>query len=244
VTCRYPNKKRHNPRKPVTQAANLDLFIDRGGKGQNTTGGVYGPQELIKIYASVTYRNSPVLNKDVTFSICNSKGDQIAVRVGRTDSSGNATAEFRLPWSDTTTPESVFGTWSILATVDLSESTLNDTVPFNYNYIVTANGIQVPAVVQKLDNVKINVTVDSLSDTPLWTSLSLTVYDEQRVPIACYTVTNTNQAKGSSPVTATITIPSWAFPGQATVYVNILTNTLDNGGVPYNREKTANFQIE
>jgi hypothetical protein len=72
---------------------------------------------------------------------------------------------------------------------------------------------------------------------------TLTIYDAQEVPIGYYTVTNTNHAKGSSPITVTVNIPFWAFQGQATIYVNVLPNLPDNGGVPYSSEKTATFKI-
>jgi hypothetical protein len=73
-------------------------------------------------------------------------------------------------------------------------------------------------------------------------TVTITVYDSDDVPIyACLnTVENPSTTTSTS---TTFTIPTWAFVGKATVYVNILTNNPLDGGVPICPQLTANFQI-
>ena len=108
--------------------------------------------------------------------------------------------------------------------------------------MATTNGIQLPTSAPRQSIVKINVTVQNISNKPTWSTLSVTIYDEVNVPI-CSFITSNNTAVGNSIVKATVTIPTWAFVGKATVYIDILTNTPSADGVPYCPEKVANFQI-
>ncbi len=226
-----------------SQLSNIDVFTSKGGIGANVAGGVFAPQELVKVSAQVKYRGVGLANKDVAFAIKNPKGEAIGIRVIRTNATGFANVEFRPPWSDTN-PESIFGIWLVTASVDVPQRVINDTVSFNFNYIITTKGIQLPASVQRSNNLPINVTINSINDTPLWSTLAITIYDEANVPIGFVTVENTNQIKGNITLSKTISIPTWAFPGQATAYIDILTNLPDKGGIPYCQETTVKFNIQ
>ena len=230
---------------PKGQAAGtIDVYLDRGGKGPNTSSGPYGPQESINMYAFVTYHNASIVNEDVVFTIYSSNGSVAAVRGARTDSIGIANAQFRLPWPDTNTPESVFGNWKIIGAVNFPSTSLNDTVGFSYNYIITPVTIQAPATAHKGTTVPINVTLYSINNQPLPSTIALTIFDSQKVPVGYNTLSIPTTSPGNSTFTETISIPTWAFLGQATIYVNVLTNSADNGGLPYSREATAAFQIQ
>ncbi|MCW3983832.1 MAG: cohesin domain-containing protein [Candidatus Bathyarchaeota archaeon] len=225
-------------------AGAIDIFLDRGGKGQLASSGPYGPQELINLSALVTYRNASVMNQDVVFTVYDGQKSIVAVRSARTGSDGLATAQFRLPWPNTSTPQSVFGNWSISATVNLADSILNDTVAFTYNYIITSKNIQPPATVHRSENATINITISSINNLPLSSTVVVTIYDSQKVPIGSYLISKTVQASGVTIFAQTITIPTWAYLGQATIYLNILTDTVENGGLPYCPEATSNFTIQ
>jgi hypothetical protein len=116
-------------------------------------------------------------------------------------------------------------------------------VTFNLNYLIITQGVQIPASVQRSTGLPINVTINSLNDEPTWSTLTITIYDEANVPVAFSKVENTNQTKGNITISRTINIPSYAFIGQATVYVDILTKMPDQGGIPYCKETAIKFQI-
>jgi hypothetical protein len=227
----------------VRDVTKVDVFTDKGGRSAGTNSDAYGPQELIKIYAFVTYRDAPVVNKDVAFSIRNQNGDLIDLRVARTNTTGYAYADYRLPWPDSSTPEVMFGTWSIVGSVDVSQIVVTDNIHFVFNYLINTNGIQMPAAVQRQSSTTVSITIQSISNSAIWSSVSITVYDEAKVPISYAVINNPSQTTGSSIITATLTIPSWAYIGKATVYVDVLTGPPSAGGVPYCPEKIANFQI-
>ncbi len=220
----------------------LDVFTNIGGVGSNVNCSAFGPQELIKVYALVSFHNVAVANKDVAFEIKNPSGTVIGMRVARTNSSGYAYVDFRLPWADP--PSTSFGFWSITGSVDVSQVVLTDTVSFAYNYILTVDSIRLPASTKRETSIPINVTLNSISDLSILSRLAITIYDEAKVPVGFFTVEKTNIAKGKTTIHASILIPGWAFTGQATVYVAVLTDFPDKGGVSYSQEMSANFQIQ
>lgn len=219
--------------------AQIDLFTNKGGIGPNVSSDAYGPQELILMYANVTYNHAAVVNKEVTFTVLSPNGTIAAVVTALTNSTGIASQEYRTPWIGT----SNFGIWTIIASVDVSQVVVTDTTTFTYNYLITTNGITLPASVSRGFSMTVTVNIASIENSTLWATTTITLYDAENVPIGSYVVSNPNQEVGTAKVSATFTIPSWAFVGTATVYVNILTNTPTAGGVAYSPEKTANFQI-
>ncbi len=222
---------------PVQKPATIQVFTDKGGIG-NANGGVYGPQELVTMYALVTYDNAPVVDKEVAFAVLFPNGTICSLTTENTNETGYATWAFRLLWPSSD-PQSLFGSWSIVASVDVSQVVVTGTVKFTFNYLVNINGIQLPASVQRSQSISIKVTV--LTDVP--SILSVTICDSQQVPIDFSTANIAPTSAGTVTITLTFTIPSWAYVGTATVYVNVLTNLPTDGGVPLCPQQTANFQI-
>jgi hypothetical protein len=74
--------------------------------------------------------------------------------------------------------------------------------------------------------------------------LAITIYDEAKIPVGFSTAENTNQLKGNSTISASVLIREWALVGQATVCVDVLTDSPDKGGVPFSQEVTAHLQIQ
>ena len=219
--------------------AQIDLFTNKGGIGPNVSSDAYGPQELVLMYANVTYNYASVADKEVTFTVLSPNGTTVAVQVASTNTTGIASASYRTPWLDNTN----FGTWTIIASVDISQVVVTDMTNFTYNYLITTNGITIPSSVHRQSSMTVTVNIQSIENSTLWTTATITLYDEQNVPIDSYVAKNTNETAGPGSFSTTFTIPSWAFVGTATAYVNILTNNPATGGVAYCPEKTANFQI-
>jgi hypothetical protein len=228
----------------LDSGAHVDVLTDRGGVGFEVNSGSYGPQELIRMYGLVTYNSASVANVDVTFTVKDATGNIIALRLGRTNATGYAFAEYRLPWADTRNPESNFGTWSITASVAVSDFTVADTLKFSVNYLVNIanNGMQLPVIVNRQSTLNLMVTIDSIASPAVSSTLIVTVYDDAKVPLGSFVATGEYGA-GNSTVPVAIKIPSWAFIGTATVYVNLLTTVPGSGGVSRCPEKIAHFQI-
>jgi len=233
----------------IPQGADIDVYTQRGGVGPDASSDAFGPQELVSLYAKVTYNNVPVVSKDVAFEIQNADGTAVAYRSGRTNSEGIATAEYRLPWPDEN-PEAGFGVWTIIGTVDVSQVVVDDGCSFQFGYIIKIVSVQTllpnntPAVsFARESSVKVNVTLSNIRKVDVATTVTITIYDEAKVPIAAFVVDISVTAQGQTWTAGTMTIPSWAFVGQATVYVNAMTQLPSLGGVPYCPESATNFQI-
>jgi hypothetical protein len=221
----------------------IDVSTNKGGLGLNTPSDAFGPQELVKMYANVTYRGSAVPNVDVAFTIRNQDGSMISLTVRRTNATGIAYAEYRFPWPDGSNPEVTFGLWSMMASVNVSQVTVSDQTNFVFNYIIKTNDVTLQSHVERGSNLSISVNINNIENASITSTAVFTVYDEAKVPIGTFTTTCTNTPLTSVIVNASILIPSWAFVGQATVYIDILTKTLATGGVPYCPEKIVNFTI-
>jgi hypothetical protein len=224
------------------QLAQIDVITQNGGEGQNATSGPFGPQQLVQLYALVTYDGAPVANKEVTFTVIDPNGVIIAVNTALTNTTGYATSEYRTPWLSSGNPD--FGTWTVLAYVEVSQVVVSDTVSFEYNYLVTTtttNGITLPASVDRGSPMKITVAILTADNVPQNTTVTISIYDQNQVPIDFYMTNLTNATNNT--ISTMVTIPTWAFTGTATVYVDILTNNPTAGGTAYSPQQTATFQI-
>lgn len=233
----------------VPSGAYLDVFTDRGGEGPAAVSDAYGPQELITIYAEVTYNDAPVIGKDVAFEIIDITGETIAYRSGRTNATGFATVSYRTPWMDEN-PEDLFGTWNITATVDVSEVVISDYVTFEFNYIirivdvdvVDAYGNSVSSVARG-ETVNVKITYENIRAVDVDSIIAITVYDEASVPVVASYVSVSCTAGATAEVTLNGVIPSWSFVGQGTAFGNAYDQLPQLMGVPFCPEVSANFQI-
>jgi hypothetical protein len=231
--------------------AAIDVYTDRGGQFFNVASDAYGPQELIIIYANVTYNGAAVANKDVAFLVKDNNNAQQAFRTARTDADGVAITEFRLPWPDWSDPESLFGTWTIIGTVDISQVQVSDTCTFKFGYLITTQVTTTDTsnvaknTFHRLETVRTAVTFSNIRNVPITLTLTVTIYDVASVPIATSYVQVTVPA-GSTTTAAAIdlTIPSWSYVGLGTVYVNALTQLPQNNGVPYCPENSVQITIQ
>ena len=224
------------------QLVNIDLSTDEGGTGSGVSSGTYGPLQLMQMYASVTNKNAPVPDENVVFSIQNSNSSVILVRQGTTNQTGIASANFRLPTPDPSTPQNKFGTWSITASVNIMNTTINDTTNFTFNYPTGLENITLPASIQKTKTLPIQLTIDNVPIPNQWTELRITIFDQAGIPIGSTTLT-TKQTQNITVIDTSIIIPSWAFTGQATVDFCLLTNSTNTSSFPIAPETTASFQI-
>ena len=225
----------------TTQMANIDVFTNKGGQGQNATSPGYIPQELVLLYAYVTYQGAPVGNKEVVFTVIDPHQNIISVMSALTNETGYASTQYRTPWFNNGTTD--FGIWQVLASVDISQVVVSDTVYFMYNYpvIISSTGISIPSTVARGTLMNITVTVQDIINTTPWAELTITIYDNESVPIDNVIIHSSSVTNNIA--STTVTIPTWAFVGTATVYVNILSADPLAGGVPLCPEQSASFQI-
>lgn len=238
VTCDSATVTVSNTTTSNLSSATLQVFTGRGSRG-SSNGGTYGPQDLLQIYGLVTSQNVSVPDQTVSFSLQNPNGTVIAVGDGLTNQTGIANVQYRLPAPNPNATEIVFGIWNITASINLSSSTLTNSTSFTFNYLSNIESIQMPASVNLGQTLPIELTIDNgLFSTPS-SELDITVFDHANVPIGSFTYRNTMQLQNFTVVDLTISIPQWAFTGQATAYMCLLTAN----GTALAPETAANFQI-
>lgn len=159
------------------QSVNVDVFTDQGGIGPGVSSGLYGPLQLVQMYASVTSNSTSMPDENVTFYIQNSNDSLIAVRQGITNQTGIASANFRLPSPDPTAPQNNFGIWSITASVNVTGVMLSDITNFTFNYQSGIENVTIPSSVQLSETLPIQLTINNALVSAQWTQLSITIFD-------------------------------------------------------------------
>lgn len=221
------------------ESAEIQAFTNKGGIFASGTSATYGPQDLMEIYALLTYQKSGVPNQAITFSVQNTNGTTVAVASAFTNQTGYAHVEYRLPSPDPAATEIVFGTWTITASFEVLQSTVSNKTTFVFNYLSNIESIKIPASIHVSQVLPIELTIDSgLFATPD-SQLDITLFDQANVPIGSYTFTNNFQMQNFTVIDTTIAIPSSAFTGQATACICLLTAQ----GTALAPQTVVNFQI-
>jgi hypothetical protein len=109
------------------RGGNIDVFTQKGGKGPSNPSPPFRLGAEVLLYANVTYSQWPEQNKDVAFQIL-APFERSFLLFGRTNASGIAEASFQLPPAECA---DVFGAWTVIVSVDIAETVVDDTLEFN-----------------------------------------------------------------------------------------------------------------
>jgi len=223
------------------QPTTIQVYTDQGGIGGQT--GTYGPLQLVQMYALVKNQNVPVVGQSVVFNVENPNSTLIDVIGNVTDSTGTATASFRLPNLDLTAPQISFGTWTITASINSLSPAVSNSTSFMFSYQSGIENVTVPASISTSETLPIQLTINNQYLSQQWTELSISIFDQAGIPIGSAMISTPQQVQNVMVVDTTIIIPSWAFPGQATIYFCLLTNSTSTQYVPIAPETEATFNI-
>jgi hypothetical protein len=109
----------------------LDLYTQRGGLGVNMTGGVFGPSEIVQLFAYLTSDGLPINQTEVAFTIC-AYGGNPTTEFALTDDVGIARVNFTIP-SGTASQ----GNWSVSAVAHVENETVSDFLFFGCGTLTT-----------------------------------------------------------------------------------------------------------
>ncbi|RLI39420.1 hypothetical protein DRO69_14305 [Candidatus Bathyarchaeota archaeon] len=217
-----------------------------GGQGPNKPSDMFTPQQEVILYAKVTYNWWGMENKLVAFEVLDNNGNTWAKFTAITNSEGIAEYHFRMPSYN---PD-LFGVWTVIATVDIAEETVNDTLQFHFDTLVEI----VDITTDKLsywhgDSVEVTVTLTSHAMQNRSVLVTVTITDELGFVVAFGTANLTVwNAEFCTPneytVTITLEIPHEAVAGMATVHVNCFDKEPAEGGVALCPEATTEIFIE
>jgi len=196
-----------------------------GGQGPNSPMDLVMDQSQVWLFANVTYNYWPVQSKLVSFEVLNPSGGTYAKFTAITDENGVAYVTFRMPWL-CENPESLFGEWKVIATCNLGDVVIRDTMTFHYDWLIRIWKVTTDKSSynhgEKVD-VKIEFGTHAMQTYPVL--FSVVIEDELGVAIGIQTIELTvGGAKYSTyknyAQTIPINVPKWAFAGIATIHVN------------------------
>ena len=231
----------------------VDLFTQRGGIGLNQSSDMFQSQELVILYALVTYNDNPIANKLVAFHAdgpLNLFENETAGGSSGTNESGIAEFSFRIPWPVEMPETKVFGEWTVIATVDVADQRLVDTLTFKAGWLIEITDI---ATLNAQGNheehylrqstIMFDLTVENNAKTAKPATITIDVQDSASHPIIHLQLDNLVVPPGSSHINASARIPVEASLGQATVLAAAYTAPVAHGGVLYSPAISTTFEI-
>ena len=231
----------------------VDLFTQKGGMGANQSSDMFQPQELVILYALVTYNDGPIANKLVAFQAdgpSNQFENETTVGSSNTNESGIAEFSFRIPWPVEMPETKVFGEWTVIATVDVADQKLVDTLTFKAGWLIEITGF---ATLDARGNheqrfsrqrtIVFDLTVKNNARTAKPATITIDAQDSVGYPIIHIQLDNLTVPPGSSHINASARIPVGASLGQATVLAAAYTAPVAHGGVLYSPAVSTTFEI-
>jgi len=233
----------------------IDVFTQKepySGRGINVHSDAFGPEEFALLYALVTYNDAPVQSILVAYEVRLPNGTSFT-RSSVTNSSGISTANFTVPMPRGNVKENdVFGMWSVLVKAAIDGFEFQDTVFFKVDWIVKL--ISVRPIYQNLTfgtvfglggEVGLEITLQSIAMSLKSAMIAVAIQDEVHIPVS-HVVIRDLQVQPNEKLAfiyCRLSIPAWAYVGDATVFVSALTGPASEGGVPYCPEISSSLYI-
>ncbi|MEM2676509.1 MAG: hypothetical protein QXJ77_01220 [Candidatus Bathyarchaeia archaeon] len=232
----------------------IDLYTNKtpyDGRGLNQQSDAFQPQELVELYARVTYNEGVVAHCLVAFQVLDPLSETVAVGVNWTDNDGVASFNFRIPWPSEDLEWKIFGYWKAVATVRIADKVLMDTLTFQVGWIVQVTNIKtlnanfIPqAAFLRGETVVFNLTVRNIALTCKPAIVIVDVFDVINCPIihAAYEKPVVFQP-GESFVQIISKVPVNATIGRAIVSAVTYTALPEYGGVAYSPPCISHFDV-
>jgi hypothetical protein len=235
---------------------NLDLFTQKtpfGGRGPGQLSDAFQQQELVILYALVTFNGEPIGNKVVAYEVdgpANSFQNITFIGGGVTNGSGIAEFSFRIPTVPFNEEQIVFGKWYAVATVDIDETVATDNLTFEVGWIIRIKNIvtfdsklspQTDFARESL--IVFDLTLENIALTNKNATITIDVQDVVGHPIISIELDNQTILPGEQHRQTSSKIPTDANIGEANVSAVPLTAPPNTGGIPYSPSVYAEFNI-
>lgn len=231
----------------------IDVYTQKGGRGANQSSDMFESQELVILYALVTYNDNPIANKLVAFHVNgppNPFENMTAGGSSGTNESGIAEFSFRIPWPVQMPETKVFGEWSVAASVDVADERVTDTLTFKAGWIIEIIDIETLNLegnpeehYSRQDTIVFDLTVENNAKTAKPAAITIDVQDSANHPIIHIQLDNLIVPPGVSHVNGSARIPVEASLGQTSVLAGIYTRSVESGGVLYSPAISTTFEI-
>lgn len=234
----------------------IDIFTQKvpfSGMGVNQSSDAFQPQELVIIYALVTYNEGPTANNLVAFQVgnpANAFQNITAVGISSTNESGIAWFSFRIPWPYDNAEQIIFGRWFAIATAEIAGQVVVDTVTFQVGWIIETTSIttlnekfEPQTKYQREETIVFDLTIENIALIPKSATIIIDAQDEANYPVTNLELDNIIFQPGENHVRASSQIPTTAAIGEATVSAAAFTASSEIGGVPYSPAALSAFEI-
>jgi parallel beta-helix repeat protein len=227
----------------------IDVYTQKepySGKGPNMPSDAFAPEEQVILYAHVTFNDEPVAGKIVNFYVFEpNETEPFLYRTNTTDTNGLTHVDFRIG------NEPPFGTYKVVANVEVSQTIAEDTLTFKVGWIIEILKVETtdkngnPQIAfRKGEEIYFNLIVQNIAFLPKNATLTIVVYDETETPIGVGD-SQLEIASGWSELNLlfTLQIPRWSAIGSAKGFACAFTNWLWENGTAYCPEVTASLVI-
>jgi len=223
--------------KPVFSSGvggNIDLFTQKepfSGKGPNVPSDVFGPEEVVILYALVKYNEYPQQNLVVTFYIKGPDNSSFS-RTATTNASGIASINFTIPHKCPPHENETFGEWFSMASVLIGDNVYRDTLTFKVDWIVkliSVRTIDSNFTYRKnfgiTGDVGLEIALQNVAMTYKNVTLGIVVQDELNVPISSLEIKDFEMPPNGKTILlyCKLNIPKWAHVGVARIFVSAFT---------------------
>jgi len=235
----------------------IDLYTQKepySGRGPNQPSNAFAPQEEVLLYAYVTYRDDPVAGKLVAFNIngpANSFENLTFTQTAVTNTDGVANVSFRLTWPNGHPKEAVFGVWNAIASVDIAEVTVTDTMSFQEGNIIELVKVEtvdinnfIKTTFLKGEQMYFRLTVRNIAMTYETATFIIDTYDNLSVSFGQVVLADKQLAPGMTVLfVEDLLIPESAAVGDGIAYANAYTALPSEGGIPWSSQVSTTFSI-
>jgi len=237
------------------EKGNIDIFTQKkpyDGKGPNISSDAFAPQESVILYALVTFDGNPKENLLVAFDIKTPSNKSFSLSA-TTNRSGIAKVDFRIlqPPIDIKENE-VFGVWNVIGNVLIGNKLFQDSMSFKVGYIVEL--ISAKTIDEKLEyrssfgkggDVGIELALMNIAMVIKNVTIAIVIQDCLQFVVNSSLIRDLKITPNEKLVFIyfKLQLPSWAYTGNATIYVSALTEPISEGGIPYCPEISTNFNI-
>jgi hypothetical protein len=223
----------------------IDLFTQKepySGKGPNAPSDAFGPEEIVILYALVTYSEAAVQNLLVAFHV-QTPGGAFFDLTARTNEDGIATVNFTVTTPPINVSEGeIFGEWHVLADALIDGNMFQDSLIFKVDWIVKL--ISVRIIDENLTyrsifgiggDVGLEITLRNIAMTIKKTALAIVIQDVLNVPVNSSTICDFDVQPNEKLIFlyCKLHLPKWTHIGEATVFISAFTAPVNEGGVPY-----------
>jgi hypothetical protein len=233
----------------------IDLFTQKepySGIGPNMPSDAFGPEEVVVLYALVSYNEIPVQNSVVTFHV-KTPSNMTFTLSKETNQTGHAAVNFTMPSLPENASEGeVFGEWHVTGSVLIEAVVLEDVLTFKVDWIVKL--ISVTTVNASLDYhtffgrngmVGLEITLKNVAMTVKVTTISLVMQDSVGV------IVNSSEIKGFQvqanerlvTLYCALEIPNQTYVGNATIFATALRMMTNESRIAYSPSVSTEFFV-